>query len=231
MALQLNAGVNAQCHPEDNDSMWWDLGCLRKCNGTLDKSCFTTKECEGCGRDYHCVCLAKMKWPLDGEKCMIDGAWYCKNCFDMYQEGYKNAKEDADLVSWSATWSRGRSSSSCARSARRSTTTWCATSLAASAVASRLTRPTTWGSTSRAARSGNYNSFCRVAGCTRDKGFAKATRRDAHEKTCRTRMANHQFSTAMQNLLPAESQLTDVLGLDSVPAITTASDTAAPAAV
>ena len=93
MALQLNAGVNAQCHPEDNDSMWWNLGCLRKCNGTLDKSCFTTKECEGCGRDYHCVCLAKMKWPLDGEKCMIDGAWYCKNCFELWEEATQVAKD------------------------------------------------------------------------------------------------------------------------------------------
>ena len=37
-------------------------------------------------RDFHSVCLAKMKWALDGEECTIDGAWYCKNCSELWEE-------------------------------------------------------------------------------------------------------------------------------------------------
>ena len=76
-----------------------------------------------------------------------------------------------------------------------------------------------------------WNHFCRVPGCNRaSRGFATDKRRVLHEKTCRQRRGNAQFTAAIQGLLPEEANLTDALGLEEIPAITTSSDAAAPAA-
>ena len=74
----VGAGIDNESHPEDNDAAWHNLGCLRECSGTCKKGMFTSRECEGCGRVYHNVCLAKMGYALEGDACMIEGAWYCK---------------------------------------------------------------------------------------------------------------------------------------------------------
>ena len=70
---------------------------MRECNGTHKEDMFTPKECEGCGRVYHNVCLGKMGYALEGDACMIEGAWYCKPCKKMWDEAFEVGKQEGRM--------------------------------------------------------------------------------------------------------------------------------------
>ena len=227
MAAVRGGGVDSTVHPSDNDSQWWNLGCLRKCHGTFKQEFYTTQRCEACDRDFHCVCLDRMGWALDGEDCVIDGAWHCKPCAAQYHLGYKDAKEDSALEQNLLVPPQKKFvCQQCKKDTHEH--------VCDNPTCKRRGKPVESAyhlNVHKQSCLGEYNHFCRVPGCERTKGFTTKKRRDAHENTCRQRMANRQFSTAMQGLLPEGADMTAALGLEEVPAIATASDTAAPAAV